>query len=73
MQPKEKRSLRVLLVDDEEVGHDTLGVYLSDSGMEVRHATNGSEALEAFSASHCDLVITAVCPILPVLWKLCSR
>ena len=49
--------MRVLLVDDEEVIHNTLGVYLADCGMEVESAVNGVSAMEAVENSIHDLVI----------------
>ena len=49
--------MHVLLVDDEEVIHDTLGVYLSDCGMKVESAVNGVDAMETVVNSNHDLVI----------------
>ena len=38
--------LRILLVDDEAIVHDTLGPYLSDAGHSVDHAHDGANALK---------------------------
>lgn len=54
--------MRVLLVDDEQLALDRLGVFCSDiEGVEVvGHAHNGDEALAQIEALHPDLVILDV-------------
>ena len=55
-----ERVLRVLLVDDEEIVHLTLGDYLTDCGHHVDKAVDGVQALRALDAGDHDLVIADV-------------
>ena len=52
-----KRSLRILLVDDEEITHQTLGDYLREAGQQVDGARDGRAALQAVEACHYDLAL----------------
>jgi len=51
-------SLRILVVDDEEVVGAVLGDMLAASGHSVQVARSGREALERFDADRFDLVLT---------------
>jgi two-component system, NtrC family, response regulator PilR len=51
------RTLRLLIVDDEEVIRDVLETLLSHEGYEVTTAENASEALTAFEADPYDVVL----------------
>lgn len=46
----EARSLRVLLVDDNEMGSELLAEFLALSGLETRCAINGEDALTQVAA-----------------------
>jgi len=46
----EARSLRVLLVDDNEMGSELLAEFLALSGLETRCAVNGEDALAQVAA-----------------------
>ena len=48
---------RILVVDDEPMVREVLARYLATEGFEVDTASDGSEALDAFSASRPDLVL----------------
>ena len=51
-QPKPQRGTgRILLMDDEEIIHKTLGQMLERLGYEVESVRDGSEALQAYQAS----------------------
>ncbi len=52
--------LTVLLVDDEEIIHQTLGEYLSECGHAVNSIFNGSAALEAIRTFPYDLALVDV-------------
>ena len=54
------RVLKVLLVDDEEIVHLTLGDYLTDCGHRVDKAVDGAQALRALEAGDHDLIIADV-------------
>jgi DNA-binding NtrC family response regulator len=51
------RSLRVLVVDDEEVIRDILATLLEREGWQVTTASNGTRALTAFEAEPHDVVL----------------
>ncbi len=55
-----ERALKVLLVDDEEIVHLTLGDYLTDCGYQVDKAVDGVQALRAIETDTHDLVIADV-------------
>ena len=50
----------ILLVDDEDIIHRTLGVFLARSGHLVRRAQNGMEALRSLGKGIPDLVISDI-------------
>jgi len=50
-------SLRVLVVDDEEVIRDVLAALLEREGWQVTTASNGARALSAFEAEPYDVVL----------------
>ncbi|MHA3770930.1 response regulator [Verrucomicrobiota bacterium sgz303538] len=52
------RTLRVLIVDDQEVIGELISEYLFDDGHSAAVALNGTQALEAFAGDSFDLVIT---------------
>ena len=52
--------LDILLVDDEEIVHQTIGDYLSDCGHRVDRALDGPSALEAVESSSYDLAFVDV-------------
>ena len=52
-----KHSLKILLVDDEEIVHQTLSPYLQDSGHEVYNVREGSKALRLIEAKDYDLAL----------------
>ena len=54
------RAIRVLLADDENAIHETLGVYLSNRGYEVQNAMDGAQALQAIETSDFDLLIADI-------------
>ncbi|MEW6379674.1 MAG: sigma-54 dependent transcriptional regulator [bacterium] len=49
--------LRILLVDDEQIVHQTVGPYLEDCGHRVTHAPAGDTALKLVEAHDYDLAI----------------
>ncbi len=53
-------SLRILVVDDEDVVRGVICQVLSDDGYEVVEATNGEQALELFRADPFPLVLTDI-------------
>ena len=53
-------SLHVLLVDDEEIVHQTIGPYLRDCGHHVDNAWEGNTALELIEAKDYDLALIDV-------------
>jgi len=52
-----ERSLHILLVDDEQIVHQTLGPYLLDSGHQVDDAFEGSKALKLLETNDYDLAL----------------
>ena len=53
-------SLRILLVDDEEIVHATIGEYLRDLGHEVDDEMDGQEGLEALQQQDYDLALVDI-------------
>jgi DNA-binding NtrC family response regulator len=56
----DEHALRILLVDDEEIVHQTLSPYLRDSGHEVDNARDGNKALKLIEAKDYDLALIDV-------------
>lgn len=52
-----ERALHILLVDDEEIIHETLGDYLCAAGQRVDGARDGCAALQAVGACHYDMAL----------------
>ena len=50
--------LRILVVEDEPLVRDVIGVYLSEDKHDVETAVNGRDGLEKFKAARFDLVMT---------------
>ena len=50
-------SVRVLIVDDEEIIRESLAAHLEDDGFEVRLAGNGEEALKVMKEQDVDVTI----------------
>jgi two-component system response regulator AtoC len=48
-------TLKVLLVDDEDIVHESIGDYLSDLGLHVTHAYDGFEAVKLLRKNAYDL------------------
>ena len=55
-----ERSLRILLVDDEQIVRQTLGDYLRESGHRVNEACDGLEAVRSIEARDHDLALVDV-------------
>ena len=53
----EKPCLRILLIDDEEIIHETLGGYLSESGALVKSLYDGLCAIEEIERTDYDLML----------------
>ena len=53
----EKKQLSILLADDEEIIHLTIGDYLCDLGHSVTDVYNSGEALDVIEKKNFDLVI----------------
>ncbi len=49
--------LKLLLIDDEEIIHKSVGGFLSQMGYQVLHAFNGNEGLQTFAEEGADLII----------------
>ncbi len=56
--PPATASLRILVVEDEPLVREVLGVYLAEDNHHVTTAENGREGLEKFRAGEFDLVMT---------------
>jgi len=56
----EERTLRILLVDDEEIIHRTVGDYLQDSGHHVDSAYDGTAGLKSIEQQDYDLAMIDV-------------
>ena len=52
--------MRILLVDDEEIIHHTVGAFLRDFGHEVVSAKDGSEALTCLGEHDFDLIFSDI-------------
>jgi len=50
-----ERSLNILLVDDEEIVHQTIGGYLTDSGHSIEAVYDGFAALKAIESQSYDI------------------
>ncbi len=50
-------SLHILIVDDEDIIHRTLGMFLEELGHTIDGAWNGISALEAIEANNYDLAL----------------
>ncbi len=55
-----KEPLRIILVDDEEISHQTLCPYLRDSGHVVESAHDGSQGLKMLQENEYDLALVDV-------------
>lgn len=55
-----ERPLRILLVDDEEIIHQTIGDYLRDEGHRVESAYDGTAALKSIEVHEYDLALIDV-------------
>jgi len=51
---------RVLIADDDPLGAELLEAYLSDSGYELRTASDGEQTLQLVAAWHPDLILLDV-------------
>ncbi len=58
--PDERKRLRVLIVDDEEMIADTLARILNASGFEARAAFSGEQAIPSASEFEPDILLTDV-------------
>ena len=56
--PAAGKGRRVLVVDDDPMVREVIGIYLGEDGYTVEHAANGREGLEKFCASEFDIVLT---------------
>ncbi len=54
------KKLDILIVDDEEIVHETLGDYLQDLGHSVEHAACGKEGLARMKKKEFDIVLADV-------------
>ncbi|MDP6698455.1 MAG: response regulator, partial [Candidatus Latescibacteria bacterium] len=52
--------LRLLLIDDEEVIHKSVGDFLDKKGYQVLHAYDGEEGLKTFAEEGADIVISDI-------------
>ena len=52
-----ERSLRILLADDEEIVHQTIGDYLGDTGHRIDKAYDGNGALKSIESRDYDLAL----------------
>jgi DNA-binding NtrC family response regulator len=55
-----KPNFRILVIDDEKIVCDRLGMELERAGFEVEAYTESEQALQRISAHHFDLVITDI-------------
>ncbi len=55
-----KRDLTLLLIDDEEVIHKSVGAFLEKMGYAVLHAFDGQEGLDTFFAEGADIIISDI-------------
>jgi two-component system response regulator AtoC len=54
------RKLKILLVDDEEIVHQTMGDYLRDSGVDVVSKYDGRDGLDAIDSTEYDLTLVDI-------------
>ena len=52
--------LRLLLIDDEEVIHNSVGDFLNKMGYQILHAYKGEEGLKTFAEEGADIVISDI-------------
>ena len=57
---EERRSVRLLIVDDEEIMREFLREVLKDEGYEIELASSGKEALARMNESEYDIVLTDI-------------
>ena len=57
---KPEQSLRLLLIDDEEVIHKSVGRYLEQLGYQILHAYDAREGLEKFVEEGVDIIISDI-------------
>jgi len=55
-----EQSVRILIADDEDIVHETLGGYLRDSGQHVDDVLDGLSALKALQSADYDLALIDV-------------
>jgi len=55
-----KKSMSVLIVDDEEMMRDLLQRILSKGGFEIHSASSGDEALKELATNQIDLIISDI-------------
>ena len=56
----EERTLNILLVDDEEIVHETLDYYLTDCGHRITRTYDGPTALESVETHPYDLAFVDI-------------
>ena len=56
----EESQLTLLLIDDEEIIHKSVGEFLVKMGYQVLHAYNGEEGLQVFTEEGADIVISDI-------------
>ena len=61
MLPQTETQLRVLIVDDELIMHQTVGSYLRHSGLTVDRADDGAAAMTLLDERDYDLVLADLC------------
>jgi diguanylate cyclase (GGDEF)-like protein len=59
-QREDKKPVRILVVDDEELMREFLHEVLKDEGYAIERAASGKEALKKMSASEYDIVLTDI-------------
>ncbi|MBT4498388.1 MAG: sigma-54-dependent Fis family transcriptional regulator [Gemmatimonadetes bacterium] len=57
---KPENSLRLLLIDDEEIIHRSVGRFLENMGYQILHAYSGREGLEVFFEQGADILISDI-------------
>ena len=55
-----EKSLRILLIDDEEIVHETIGEYLVEIGHTISSARDGGEALDQMREKSFDLALVDI-------------
>ena len=59
-QDQHLQDLNLLLIDDEEIIHRSVGAFLEKMGCNVAHAFDGEEGLELFFHSGADIIISDI-------------